>query len=43
MRINRGMQERVKSEELSSRFKQYRIHYGITAAELAEKKEDPEE
>ena len=37
MRINRGMQERVISEELSSRFKQYRIRYGITAAELAEK------
>lgn len=37
MKIEKGMQERIISEELSFRFKQYRIKYPMTMTELAEK------
>ena len=37
MKIGTEMQERLISEELSYRFKQYRINYPMTMAELAEK------
>lgn len=37
MKIETEMQERLISEELSYRFKQYRINYPMTMAELSEK------
>lgn len=37
MKIGTEMQERLISEELSYRFKQYRINYPMTMAELSEK------
>lgn len=37
MKIGTEMEERLISEELSYRFKQYRINYPMTMAELAEK------
>ena len=37
MKINRELQDRAISKELSERFKQYRIAYPMTRTELSEK------